>query len=171
MTKFIPGASNSKVVAVGTGTQTFINDTTSDQNFTAVYTIPANALFANKVYRVNLIFQSIAGTTTVTRFSYLKLGSTKVYNFSVGIDVTDGVTRGVMCTYLIYGTGAAGASVNVTTGGMMNAHFNTNNQNAINQPVALATNGTLAITPGITYSGTGSTESFQLLAWSIEELN
>ena len=69
-------------------------------------------------------------------------------------------------------TAAAGAAADVeTTANVPLMATDVMGANTVAQPVALATNGTLTITPGITFSGTGSTESWQLRTYVIEELN
>ena len=155
-----------KVVAAGVGTESFTNSVTSDQDFTSVYTIPANSLFTNKMYRVTLTFEHVTGTSSVTAASYLKLGSTKVYT-SVALNHGDSLTRSWQAIYIISGRAAAGAAADVSTGSS-NPFYTVN---TVDQPTALATNGALAITPGITYSGTGSTDTQELQGWMVEELN
>ena len=161
----------SRVVAAGVGTETFTNSTASDQDFTtAIFTIPANSLFASKRYRVTLELELVTGVSSVTLINYLKLGTTKVVGHSA-VDFTNSVTRSVSMVYNICGREAAGAAANVTSMPAGNPFLPAGAANTVNQPVALATNGTLAITPGVTYSGTGSTETIELQSWMVEELN
>lgn len=159
-----------KVLAADVGTQALIDSTSSDQDFTSIFTIPANLLFTKKILRVTLLFEAVSGVSTNTWTQYLKLGSTKVWISSTAANVGDGTTRSHVYQFLIAGRAAAGAAAAVSTamisGGLNQAHNNT-----VDQPVNLATNGTLAITPGVTFSGTGSTESLELQAWLVEELN
>lgn len=158
-----------RVVASGVGTETLINSTTGDQDWTSVYTIPANTLIANKSYRVTLLFELITGTSSVTTPIYLKLGSTKVVT-SVGTNLNDGLTRSLVMQYFIWGRAAASGAANISAA-YQGDRSSPNVINSTNQPVSVATNGTLAITPGVAYSGTGSTESIELQAWLVEELN
>ena len=158
-----------RVLAVGTGTQTLVNSTTSDQDFTSIYTVPANVIATNKVLRISLFFENISGTSSVTSSPYLKLGSTKVYA-SVGSNIADGVTRSHVMEFLVFGRAAAGASANVSVAPVYD-RSTPNYTNNVNQPIAIATNGTLNIVSGITFSGTGSTESIELQGWLVEELN
>jgi hypothetical protein len=158
-----------KVINVGVGTQTFTNDATTDKDFTSLYTLPANAIFTNKVYRVTLFLEQVHGVSSVTRTYYLKMGATKVYTGGAS-NAAASVTRSLVLVLYVFGRAAAGAAANVSTASLA-ATFNLGDSNAVDQPVALATNGTLAITPGITYSGTGSTETDELQGWLVEELN
>jgi hypothetical protein len=157
-----------RVIARGVGTQSFINDTASDQDFTSLVTLPADVIYTNKCYRVTLMFEYTTGTSSVTLIQYLKLGSTKVATTNTA-NLPDGVSgRTFTIIYNIWGRAASGAAAAVSTSNVGDkgtpASINTTNQ-----PVNLATNGTLAITPGLTFSGTGSTETIELQAWLVEE--
>lgn len=158
-----------KVVARGTGAETLTNSTTSDQDFTALYTLPANALFTNKCYRVTVCVEFVTGVSSATINPYLKLGSTKVARAKTLSDYTNSVTESLTWEFLIWGRAAPGASANVTTG-FTSRFISTGDPNVINQPVALATNGALAIVLGVTYSATGSTDTIELQSWLVEEL-
>ena len=157
-------------IATGVGTQTLTNSVSTDQDFTSMYTFPANSIYTNKVYRVIVFIESVSGTSTVTYTTYLKLGSTKVYTHQGTIDLTNGRTRNITHSYLIMGRDAAGASANVSTSAV-GLSLEAGQANSTNQPVALATNGTLTVNFGITYSGTGSTETMEQQGFIIEELN
>lgn len=159
-----------RIVASSVGTQTLINDAATDQDFATIYTIPANTIVANKVFVVKLTFEFITGVSAVTITPYLKLGSTKVISIAA-FDQTNGVTRTFTPISIITGRAAAGASVGVSCGVASAIWTNANTFNNIDQPISLATNTALAITPGLTYSGTGSTESLQLQSWIVEEWN
>jgi len=165
----IIGQGGWRVVAVGHPAESKTNDSASDQDYTSIYTIPASALSENKVYRVTLLVQNTTGSSTVTATHYLKLGSTKVIT-TTAQDYTNSLTRSTAWGFLITGTAAAAASANVETAIFSNLGVNTNALNTVTQPVSLATNGTLAITLGITYSGTGSTETSVLRTYIVEEL-
>lgn len=163
-------AASSTILAVGHPAESKTNSTASDQDYTSIYTIPANYLTENKVIRVTLIMQSTTGTSTVTATSYLKIGSTKVAG-TTALDYTNNVTRSSQWSFLIHGTAAASASSAVETGILSTWATNSNSLNTIAQPVNLATNGTLNIVPGITYSGTGSTETTVVRTFIVEALN
>ena len=159
-----------KVVACGTGTESKTNSTTSDQDFTALDTLPANSLFTNKCFRVTVLVEIVAGTSSATISPYLKIGSTKVVTSKTSSDWTNGLTDGLTFTFLIFGRAAAGASAAVSSGAVTR-FISTGDTNTTNQPVNLATNGTLDIIFGVTYSATGSTETIGLQGWLVEELN
>jgi hypothetical protein len=149
------------------------NSTVADQDYTSLYTIPANYLITNKALRVSILFEVVSGSSTVTCINYLKLGSTKVAISGAAQDFTNSTTKSIMAIYTIMGTAAAGGSVSVICGST--APFTGNSgtgTNSTDQPVAaIATNGTLNIVPGITFSGTGSTETVTILFATIEEVN
>jgi hypothetical protein len=155
-------------LATGVGTETFTNDTTNDHDYATLYTFPANAIFTNKVYRVTVLIEYVAGTSTDSYTVYLKLGSTDVYR-GTAQSQGDGVTRSHSYQFLIFGRAAAGASAAVSTGAVMHS-FGVAAANATDQPVNLATNGTLALVVGIDWSGTGSEDTAELQAWVVEEL-
>lgn len=157
------------VQAIGRPVSSLSNSSASDQDYSSVYTIPANYLTTDKAIRVTLNFQYITGTSTVTLQWYVKLGSTKVYSSNT-VDYANGATRSLSLAFIIQGTDAAGASVAVETG-VLGTIGNTTAANQTTQPVNLATNGTLNIVPGIKYSGTGGTESVVLRTYMIEYLN
>lgn len=146
------------------------NSVTSDQDFTSVFTIPANYLDSGRCLRITFGLQSVTGASSVTWQTYLKVGSSKVYT-SVASNWPDGITRSGARQFYVCGTAAPGASVNVDTfvvygsGSAMG-----NDWNNTTQPVALATNGTLAVAFGITFSGTGSTETMELRQAVVEEV-
>ena len=158
-------------IATGVGTQTLTNSVATDQDFTSMYTFPANSIYTNKVYRVSIFVEHIAGTSTATMGYYLKLGSTKVAAMT-GSNQTDGTTRSSMFIFYIFGRAAAGASANVsTTIDFANITSSTANPNSVDNPVALATNGTLTVSLGVVWSGTGSTETLEQQGFIIEEIN
>lgn len=159
-----------KVIAVGIGTETLTNSATSDQDFTSFYTFPANSIFTNKVYRITVWFELVMGTSAAGWNIYAKMGSTKVLEFTAQ-NVADGVTRSTALSFLIIGRAAAGAAAATSTAPVNAFYGNSNAMSSINQPVNLATNGTLAVTMGVTWSATGSTETLEQQAFMIEELN
>lgn len=163
-----------RVLSVTLPGTTLTNSTTSDQDYSTVYTIPANALITGKTYRVTLNFHIVTGVSSATTTMYLKVGTTKIFTTNTASgNLSDSKDNSGACTFLITGTAAASASASVQVGqpstpllmGIGNAQGNTI------LPQNLATNGTLAITPGLTFSSTGSTENITLYSAIVEELN
>ncbi len=150
------------------------NSTAADQDFAALYTIPANKLVAGKIYSVLLHYKVSTGVSSVTLQGYVKLGSTKVL-ITTALDLTNSLVRTGTVNFNILGTDVAGASkaveaipLSATTPGQGVAF---QNLNSIDQPVSgLATNGNLDIIWGLTWSGTGSTEVVTLLSYIVQEL-
>lgn|SRR3990167_766170 len=156
-----------KTIATGVGTQTLTNDGTADQDFTSMYTFPANSIYTNKVYRVTVFLELITGVSSATLISYLKIGGVDVYR-SASSNHGDSVTRGIAFQWLILGRAVAGAAADVSTA---RTNVGTITDNTVNQPVALATNGTLTINYGVKWNATGSTETVEQQGFIIEELN
>ena len=163
---------DNRALAAGHPAESITNSAATDQDYTSIYTIPANYLVENKAIRVTLHYETVTGASTVTHSTYLKLGSTKVYAVSTATDANNGTTRTGYMVFLILGTAAASGSSATETSGVTNMGYTSTGQlNSIDQPVNLATNGTLNVVPGVTYSGTGSTETMTLRAFTIEEVN
>ncbi len=157
-------------ISAGVGTETLTNSTAADQDYTAAYTFPANSIYTNKVYRVSFFVEVVGTAAAITLTPYLKIGTTKVY--LTGTVDPAAITRSVIHTFYIFGRDAAGAAANVSTTALPVTFAGVLlNGNQINQPVALATNGTLTINLGVTFSGIGSTETMEQQAFIIEELN
>lgn len=160
------------VVSVTRPNESKTNSTSSDQDFASVYTIPANAIDLGKVYRVTITFIPNTGVSSVTTIIYLKLGSTKVYAMGA-LNLADSSTKGVAAEFLIIGTAAPGASVSVEVQSVAQPqNVAATLSNTIAQPVAgLATNGTLDVVPGVTFSGTGSTETITVATAIVEDMS
>lgn len=157
------------VLAVGHPAESKTNDVTTEQDYTSIYTIPANYLTENRVIRVTLGYQFTTGTNNITAIHNIELGGTKVFTLYT-VNYVDATTRTLSAQFLIQGTAAPGASVDVET--QMAASLNTTlGMNTVVQPVALPTNGALTIVPTIQYSATGSTETMQLRTFLVEQLN
>jgi hypothetical protein len=161
-----------RVLSVTRPNEQKTNSTTNDQDYTSVFTIPANYLIAQKTLRVSFFFQQVSDGSASTVAHYLKLGSTKVYTANNSATQSNSVTRGMCHQFMIIGTAAAGASANVDTFIVVGSSFgNSAANNATSQPVALATNGALNIVFGIAYGTNTSGESITLLDAIVEELN
>ena len=153
------------------GTETFTNSTTNDQPFTTIYTFPANSIFTNKVYLLVANVEFVTGVSTATVTLFVQLGGADAYRAAATTDLTNSVTRSAAFSFVISGKAAAGAAANVTTMPLTSNIGGAAAFNGTNQPVAFATNGTLALTFGIDYGATGSTETIELQSWQLWELN
>lgn len=163
----------SRTIAVGVPAESVLNTAAADIDFTSIFVIPANYLVANKVLRITIGWQQISGISSVTLIPYLKLGSTKVFAAGVARNYADSITRSAVGTYYIHGTAAAGASVNVETCALTlgMALDGNSGMNSVAQPVALATNASLSVVPGVTWSSSGSTDTLTLRTYLVEEVN
>lgn len=159
-----------RILSVSHPAETLSNTTTNDQDWTSIYTIPANLLIAQKIIRVTPCYQLTTDSAASSQAYYLKLGSTKIVTIPV-VTPSNSVTRGFCINFLIYGTAAPGASVNVDSFVMNAGAVQSATINTTTQPVALATNGTLTIVPGIAFGTNTSGESVVLLDALVEELN
>lgn len=159
----------------GVGTTAFTNGVATDQDWTAIYTLPANTLFTNKIYRVSLLIEVISVISVVTMILYLKLGGNKV--FSTTGNFGDSITRSQVLQFLIMGRAAPSGTSNVSTAIVAGMNFASNavQLNTVDQPVSSDTSGAggLVIQPGVTFSATTGTpaDSIELQAWMLEELN
>ncbi len=122
-----------------------------------------------------MTLQSIAGTSSATYALYVKLGSTKVYIQKNATAQTDGLTINLNITFLLTGKSAVGASASLdymVTNPPSNADGG-QQASSVAQPITgMATNGTLTLTPGITWAvATTSTDTMSLRTLAIEEIN
>lgn len=150
---------------------TLSNSTTSDQDFTTIYQIPANTIGATTVLRVSLLVQLSTDASSSTQNYYLKLGSTKVYTQLTAISVGNSVVRSWTMEFLIHGTAAAGAAANVNTAPVNSGAVHGNTINETDQPVALATNGALDIILGLAFGTNTTGESSTLLHGTVSRWN
>lgn len=163
----------SRIPIVAHPAEQLTNSTASDQDFTSLGNIPANFIIANRVIRLTLLFQFVSDNSASSLALYLKLGSTKVMTGAATAG-SNNLTRSAVLQVLIFGTAAAGASANVDTApvSLINTNITIGNSgNTTSQPVALATNGALAIVPGIAFSTSTNGESVTLLDAMVEVLN
>ena len=142
--------------------------------FATTYTIPANYLIANKMIRLGLGFMSTTQTTP-SMTSYIKLGSTIVWQ-SVAAASASQTSAGWGAAFIIQAIDAPGAAANVMThsygpsgSGGGGAYFT--GRNTLAQPVAVATNGTLAITAVLNCSTNTAGNTYALHQFVVETLN
>ncbi len=162
-----------RVLTVTRPVEALTNSTTAQQNFTSVFTIPANYLVTGKVLRVSILFEFATGSTAQSQRYALKLGSTTVFDQGAAQTPGANTTRNAWLEFLIVGTAAAGASVAVETSSVSPGNWPpaTSSLGATAQPVNLATNGSLTIVPAITFGGTATTNTVTLRVAMVEELN
>jgi hypothetical protein len=158
-----------RVLASGVGTQTLTNSVSTDQDFTSIYTFAANEIQADSVFRVSFMVENVMGTSTVTWGFYLKIGATKMYTVSA-VNPANGQTNSLVFSQLIFGRAAPSASSAVSAAPIDSSTVDGGRNNFTDQPVNLATNGTLTINWGVVWSATGSTETMELQGWVLEKL-
>jgi hypothetical protein len=154
-----------------------VDDTvgSTETAFVTTFTIPANYLIANKALRVTAVLEMQTGASPPTLQFRLRLGGvsgTLLYSQASTITPTASATRGISLSWIITGTAAPGASVNVETGLLAWVTAGNAVQNATAQPVAVATNAAQAITVTAQWSGNvANTHSVLLRQLLVEELN
>lgn len=146
------------------------NSTTNDQDFTSIYTIPANYLVAQKVLRVTLDFTWTADASASSQSWRLKLGSTTLISLST-ITPTNNSTLYVVIQYLIFGIAAAGAAVTVEGNMTGTQSLSTAGTRATAGSGTFATNGTLTIVPAVQFGTSTGGESLTLRNAMVESLN
>lgn len=145
---------------------------TTETAFAMSVTIKANSLIANKAYRLTYGLQHIASGTPVTML--LKLHQTNTAGATLWANPSAwtpnaSLTSYVGMTFLISGTAAVGASVNVIT--TCNAQSgNIGGRSSVGQ-VSLATNADIVLILSGTYSGNTAGNSITLLQAVLEEIN
>lgn len=127
--------------------------------YNLTYTVPASFMVAARVIRVTAHFRLTTGTVPTALDVQLKYGSTVVALLSGPNTPTASQTNlQYTLTWITQAVAAPGASVNTETAMISNinglAAPSTESQTA--QPVALATNGTLAITVESKWAGAGT---------------
>lgn len=148
--------------------ETKINNSTSDQDFTKIYTIPANTIKAGTYLRLSLPVVEIAGTSSATFLFYLKLGSTKVFSTPTQ-NITDNITNPILLDFVILGTASPSNSSAVEifpNNGRLGVTTTT-----LGYTYNLDTDSNLDITLGVAFSATGSTESAILKGACLELLS
>ena len=157
-----------RILSISAPAEQLSNSTTADQDYTSIFPIPANYLAAGVILRISCLVQFVTDAAASTLTYYLKLGTTKV--FSTGSNTPgNSITRSLLMQWWVFGTATPGASVNVNTTWLTPALLNNGaSYNALTQPIALATNGTLNIVPGLTYGTNTGGETSTLLHAVVE---
>lgn len=160
-----------RVLSVTRPNSQLTNSTTADQDFTTIYTLPANYIIPQRVLRITALIQFVTDGAASSRLYYLKLGSVKIYTQQAAVTPGNSVTRSFVWQALIFGKDAPGASVEVECA--INVLYGLNNMfNSVAQPIGgIATNGSLAVILGLAFGTNTTGESETLLSVMLEELN
>lgn len=152
-----------------------LSSNSGTQSFATSYTLPPNFLSANRVIRVSFTFGLTTSASPDTCGFILSLGGTAVYNTGNNAPTSNRTNSIGGISFLIQGTAAPGASVNVVTQALHDAgassSFSPFDGAATSQPVALATNGSLIIQPKYSAGGSTAGNSLQLYQMIVEFLN
>lgn len=144
---------------------------TTETAFSTSYTIPANHFTTKRGIRVTITYQYTSSSSPATLLFRLKLGGTTVRSTTAAVPGASQTNRGISDGLVIMGTAAPGASVNVESGlSGPTFHNNANVGNNTAQPVALATNGTLALTVTAEYGANTAGNSVTLRQLIVEPL-
>jgi hypothetical protein len=144
----------------------------SYQNHTPTFSIPANFITSNRVLRVTVHWTMTTGSAAPTLSYRLRLGGTVVAEITGIAPSNNMASRQGVVVFLIQGTAAPGASANVLTT-LQQGNFNATGQTSgTAQPVALATNGALALDLGTSWATAGTgTNTIALTQLVVEALN
>ena len=139
------------------------------------YTIPANYLVAGKTLKITPIWSMTTGSAPPTMQWQIKAGST-VISTQTGTGTPGANLTGATgaFSFIIQGTAASGASVNVYTSPIATNNWQNGSLTPNNtaQPVALATNGTLTISLQSEWGSAGTgTNTMTLVSLMVEALN
>lgn len=142
--------------------------------YNLTYTVPAGFMTANRVLRVTAHFRLTTGSAVPVLDLQLKVGGTVVAHFQPNAVVTSGTNRQYGLVWMLQAVAAPSASSNVETVmfGNSNAPGSVTTASDTAQPVALATNGTLAITIESQWATAGTgTNQIKLSQLIVEALN
>jgi hypothetical protein len=146
----------------------------SDFNHNLTYTLPANFLTSGRAIRVTTHFRATTGGTAPTLAMKLKMGATVVSEGAAAAPANSISNSQIAVSWILQATAAPGASVNCECSvvGQTNALAGTSQVTSTDMPVALATNGTLAITIATIWGSAGvGTNTIKLSQLIVESLN
>ena len=159
--------------AQNTGSDT-VTCNTSETDFTTTYTIPANFIVANRVLRITWLGRMTTASSSPPGMAFnLKLGTTSVFTASTALPPAASLSNApVGIVFYVQGTAAAGGSVNVFTNPALPSPTDVPfSKSSVNQPVALATNGSLAVKPGLVCASTSASNSLTTDQLIVEATN
>ncbi len=146
--------------------------TTNETAFSQTFTIPADYLIANKMLRVTckfLLTTSASPPTSILRLRAGGVGGTLLQVSSTAALGTNFAGFVGSASFIVCGTAASGASVNVITsydGVLMPGAFG-----RTTQPVLVATNASKVLNATWQYGANTAGNSVTLAVWIIEEIN
>lgn len=146
----------------------------SDYNHSLIFTLPANFLTLGKTLRITSSFRLTTGAVAPNLTHKLKAGATTIGATGAQAPANTITNDSFALQWIIRALAAPGASANVDTSliGPAGAPVSTINSNTTDQPVALATNGTLALTISTLWSAAGTgTNTIQQMQFIVEALN
>jgi hypothetical protein len=148
--------------------------TTMETAFATTCTIPANEIINNKIIRITLGLQTVAGgtpTTVLVKGKVVSGSSVSVYFYTAPLASSDlSSTKNAVSSFTLGGTAAAGgsASVNVAGSTFVQGQFI---PNATASPITVATNSTETITFTNTFGAVESGNTISLVSLLVEALN
>lgn len=146
----------------------------ADVNHDKTYTIPANWLTSGRAIRVTAAFKITTGSAAPTLIHKFKMGATTVAGHSAITPANNLANDNYLLQWILQATAAPGSSANTTTSIIVttNSLGSLLNTNTTDQPVTLATNGTLAVTIATQWSAAGTgTNTVALDQFIVEALN
>ncbi len=148
--------------------------TTTETAFATQLALPANFFIANKALRITVGFKlaSTGGPTFAVRLRVQKSGPTNVNLWNgVAATVNSAVVHAA-ASFIIQGTAAVGASVNVITNQIStSADGPLNNRNTVSQPVAISTNVAQTVQVTLQFGAGTAGNTMTLQQFIAEELN
>jgi hypothetical protein len=159
-----------KLVCTNGASATLTDSTTGAQTFSTTCTIPANYLIAGTTVEVNASYQITTPASAVSGFQFvLQLNGVNIYATPANQVPTNSLTsRGGHAHFVIQGTAAASGAANVNTGGdfFIPGLGAVSVDNAVAQPVSVATNASGVLQMFIIYGTAASTSSITQLIFT-----
>lgn len=146
----------------------------SDYDHSLTFNLPANFLTSGKALRITNSFRITTGSAAPTLAHKLKAGSTTIGATGAQAPANNIANDSFAIQWLVQALAAPGGTANVDTSliSVAGAAVSTVNSSSTNQPVALATNGTLALTISTLWATAGTgTNTIQQMQFIVEALN
>jgi len=142
--------------------------------YNLTYTLPANFLVANRAIRIFAHFRVTTGSAAPALEIQIKVGGTVVAHYGPNTPSNSVTNLQLVNQWILQSTAAPGASVNTETAMISNVNGigSLTVESDTAQPVALATNGTLAITIESKWASAGTgTNQLKLSQFIVEAIN